>query len=214
MNFIPEALETYCITHSEKIPPILEALERETWQKVLAPRMLTGGLQGRLLSALATLKAPKQVLEIGTYTGYSALCLAEGLTANGTLHTIDKNEELVALQHKYFSKSPFGNQIKTYLGDALEVLPTLNVMFDLVFLDADKKNYPNYLKLIIPKLNPGAILLSDNVLWSGKVINPLEKNDEDTQALLTYNKLLANHPQFKTVLMPIRDGLTLSVFKP
>ena len=153
---------------------------------------------------------PKNILEIGTYTGYSALCLAEGLQKEGELHTIDINEELHDFQRKYFDKSAFGNQIIQHTGNALEIIPKLSQTFDLVFIDADKSNYPKYLDIILPKLQSGSVILSDNVLWSGKVVEPVKKNDEDTKALLEYNKLLNDHPKLETVLLPIRDGLTIS----
>ncbi len=172
--------------------------------------MLSGHLQGRVLSMLSKLIQPKTILEIGTYTGYSALCLAEGLQENGELHTIDINEELLDFQRKYFDQSPFGKQIFQHLGNALEIIPELDKTFDLVFIDADKNNYPNYLEIILPTLKKGAVILSDNVLWSGKVVEKLKEDDEDTKALLRYNKLLNEDPRLETVLLPIRDGLTIS----
>ncbi len=210
MDFLPEKIDAYVVQHSQPEPELLQQLTRETWQKVLAPRMLSGHLQGRVLSMLSKLIAPENILEIGTYTGYSALCLAEGLPVNGTLHTIDINEELHDLQRKYFDASGYGKQIIQHTGNALEIIPTLSQDFNLVFIDADKQNYPNYLELLLPMLQPGAVLLSDNVLWSGKVVAPLKKDDLDTKALLQYNKLLNEHPRLETVLLPIRDGLTVS----
>ena len=156
---------------------------------------------------------PKKVLEIGTYTGYSALCFAEGLEHNGKIFTIDNNEELETFQNKYFEKSGYRNQIIQLVGNALEIIPKIDEMFDLVFIDADKSNYVNYFHLIIGKMNPGGIILSDNVLWSGKVVEKLDPKDKDTKALLAYNTLLNNHPRLETVLLPIRDGLTLSRVK-
>jgi len=210
MHFIPEELEDYAAVHSEKEPELLQKLRRETYQKILQPRMLSGHLQGRLLSMLSKLVNPKNILEIGTYTGYSALCLAEGLQYNGLLETIDHNEELAYLQHKYFEASAYAKTIKTYMGNALEVIPALENTYDLVFIDADKPNYPAYFELIIHKLNPGALLISDNVLWNGKVLDPDKNTDASTQAILKYNKMLANDDRLETVLLPIRDGLTLS----
>ena len=210
MNFLPEKIDNYVVAHSQAEPQLLKELSRETWQKVLAPRMLSGHLQGRVLSILSKLIKPRCILEIGTYTGYSALCLAEGLAADGTLHTIDINEELHDFQRKYFNQSPWGSQITQHIGNALEIIPGLNQKFDLVFIDADKRNYPNYLELLLPKLPEGAVILSDNVLWSGKVVEKVAKDDLDTQALLTYNQLLNEHPRLETVLLPIRDGLTIS----
>ena len=210
MHFIPEALDKYVVNHSENEPELLKALTRETYQKILQPRMLSGHYQGRLLSMLSKLIRPKTILEIGTYTGYSALCLAEGMQIEGELHTIDINEELHDFQRKYFDASAYGNQIHQYTGDALEIIPKLETTFDLVFIDADKPNYPAYFHSIIDKMNPNGIILSDNVLWSGKVIQPLQKNDFSTKALLEYNTLLKEDERLETVVLPIRDGLTIS----
>lgn len=210
MHFIPEELDDYVVAHSEKEPKLLQQLTRETYQKILQPRMLSGHYQGRILSILSKLINPKNILEIGTYTGYSALCLCEGLQKNGSLHTIDINEELEDFQRKYFDASPYGEMIFQYVGEALKIIPDLEAKFDLVFIDADKPNYPNYFESIINKMNPGGIILSDNVLWSGKVIQELNPNDLSTAALLKYNKLLAEDPRVETVLLPIRDGLTIS----
>ena len=210
MHFIPEALDTYVVAHSENEPDLLKALTRETYQKVLQPRMLSGHYQGRVLSMLSKLIAPKTILEIGTYTGYSALCLAEGMEKDGALHTIDINEELHDFQRKYFDASPYGDTIHQYTGDALEIIPEIDTTFDLVFIDADKPNYPAYFHAIIEKMNPKGVILSDNVLWSGKILEPLQKNDFSTEALLEYNTLLKDDPRIETVLLPIRDGLTLS----
>lgn len=210
MHFIPEALDEYVVKHSADEPELLKALTRETYQKILQPRMLSGHYQGRLLSMLSKLIRPKTILEIGTYTGYSALCLAEGMQKEGALHTIDINEELHDFQRKYFDASPFGDQIYQYTGDALEIIPTLETTFDLVFIDADKPNYPAYFHAIIEKMHPNGIILSDNVLWSGKVIEPLQKNDVSTEALLKYNSLLKEDSRIETVVLPIRDGLTIS----
>jgi len=210
MHFISQELEDYIEQHSEKEPELLAALDKETYQKILLPRMLSGHFQGRVLSMLAKLIRPVNILEIGTYTGYSALCLCEGMQENGQLHTIDIKEELVDFQRKYFNKSPWGNQIIQHLGEAVDIIPNLEMKFDLVFIDADKENYINYFELIIPKMNKGGIILSDNVLWSGKVLEPLKKNDLSTKILLEYNQLLKNDPRVETVLLPIRDGLTVS----
>jgi predicted O-methyltransferase YrrM len=213
MHFLPEKLDDYVVAHSQKEPKLLQQLSRETWQKVLAPRMLSGHFQGRVLSMVSKLINPKNVLEIGTYTGYSALCLVEGIQPKGQLHTIDTNEELYDLQRKYFDKSGFGNQIIQHTGNALNIIPTIDKTFDLVFIDADKQNYPNYLEIILPKLKSGSVILSDNVLWTGKVIEKLQKGDKDTEALLKYNKMINEHSQLETVLLPIRDGLTLTRVK-
>ncbi|MBE9488904.1 MAG: O-methyltransferase, partial [Bacteroidetes bacterium] len=179
-------------------------------QKIMLPRMLSGHFQGRVLSMISKLVNPKNILEIGTYTGYSALCLAEGIQTSGELHTIDINEELYDIQRKYFDKSEYGHQIHQHLGNALEVIPKLNKTFDLIFIDADKENYSNYFNCVIDKLNSGGIILSDNVLWSGKVIDTLLPDDISTKALIEYNTLLKNDERIETVLLPIRDGLTIS----
>ncbi|MBT0609108.1 O-methyltransferase [Aequorivita echinoideorum] len=210
MDFLPDKINDYVETHSQAEPHLLQQLNRETWQKQLQPRMISGHFQGRVLSMISKLIQPKNILEIGTYTGYSALCLAEGMAKNGELHTIDINEELFDFQRKYFDKSSFGKQIFQHLGNALEIIPKLEKSFDLVFIDADKSNYPNYLEIILSKLKKGSVILSDNVLWSGKVIEPLKNDDVDTKALLLYNKLLNEHENLETVLLPIRDGLTIS----
>lgn len=211
MHFLPEPLDHYVVTHSENEPELLQQLTRETYQKILQPRMLSGHYQGRILSMISKLINPKNILEIGTYTGYSALCLAEGMQPEGSLHTIDINEELHDFQRKYFNKSPYGKQIFQHTGDALEIIPSLKTTFDLVFIDADKENYSKYFKLIIDKLNPGGVILSDNVLWSGKVIaTTFKKDDSATPALIAYNKLLKDDSRIETVLLPIRDGLTIS----
>jgi predicted O-methyltransferase YrrM len=213
MNFLPDKIDDYVVSHSQQEPKLLKELSRETWQKVLNPRMLSGAFQGRLLSMISKLVNPKNILEIGTYTGYSALCLAEGLQEKGNLITIDKNEELETLQNKYFEKSGYRNQIQQFVGDATKIIPNIDKKFDLVFVDADKSNYINYFHLIIEKMNAGGIILSDNVLWSGKVVEPLNPKDNDTKILLEYNKLLSTDNRIETVLLPIRDGLTVSRVK-
>lgn len=213
MEFISDSLQKYINAHSQVEPKLLQDLERETWQKVMNPRMVSGHYQGRLLAMLSKLIKPKTILEIGTYTGYSALCLAEGLVAGGVLHTIDHNEELTLIQQKYFNKSVYKNQIITHLGNALEIIKTLNLKFDLVFIDADKVNYPNYFNAIVPKINSGGLILSDNVLWSGKVLQQADAKDKDTKALQIYNKMINENPRVESVLLPIRDGLTLTRIK-
>ena len=210
MHFISQELEDYIEQHSGKEPELLAALNKETYQKILLPRMLSGHFQGRVLSMLSKLIRPLNILEIGTYTGYSALCLCEGMQENGMLHTIDIKEELVDFQRKHFDKSPWGKQIIQHLGEATSIIPSLDVKFDLVFIDADKENYINYFEMIVPKMSKGGVILSDNVLWSGKVLEPLNPKDISTKVLLDYNELLINDPRVETVLLPIRDGLTVS----
>ena len=213
MDFLPEKIDNYVVNHTEDEPQLLQELSRETWQKIMVPRMLSGHFQGRVLSMISKLVNPKSILEIGTYTGYSALCLAEGMQENGILHTVDRNEELYDFQRKYFDKSDYGANIKQYVGNALDVISTIDDKFDLVFIDADKNNYPNYFHAIIDKMNPGGVILSDNVLWSGKVVEEIQPKDIDTAALIEYNKLLKNDSRIETVLLPIRDGLTISRVK-
>lgn len=210
MHFISEDLENYVTAHSENEPEILQQLNRETHQKILQPRMLSGHFQGRVLSILAKLIWPKNILELGTYTGYATLCLAEGLHEEGTIDTIDINEELEDIQNKYFELSGKRNQIVQHVGNALDIIPQLNKKFDLVFIDADKENYINYWNLIVPMMNKGGVILSDNVLWSGKVLEEIKKNDKSTPILIAYNKLVKDDPRVETVLLPIRDGLTVS----
>ena len=211
MQFLSEDLDNYVVAHSDNEPELLQQLNRETNQKILQPRMLSGHYQGRVLSMISKLVNPKTILEIGTYTGYSALCLAEGLQTEGELHTIDINEELYDIQKKYFDKSDYKNQIHQHIGNALDIIPELNRTFDLVFIDADKENYCNYFEIIINKLKQGGIILSDNVLWSGKVLETtFKKDDTSTPALIAYNKLLKNDKRVETVMLPIRDGLTIS----
>ena len=210
MHFLSQDLEDYIEQHSENEPELLSKLNKETYQKILLPRMCSGHFQGRVLSMLSKLIRPLNILEIGTFTGYAALCLCEGMQENGELHTIDIKEELVDFQRKYFDLSGFGNRIHQHLGEAVTIIPTLDLKFDLVFIDADKENYIKYYNLILPKMNKGGFILSDNVLWSGKVVEPLQKNDLSTAILLEYNLLLKNDPRVETVLLPIRDGLTVS----
>ena len=209
MHFLSKALENYIKEHSANEPDLLQELTRETHLKVIQPRMITGHFQGRVLSMLSKLIHPKNILEIGTYTGYSAICLLEGLQKNGVLHTIDINEELSSIQRKYFDKSGYGNQIIQHTGDAIAIVPKLDVVFDLIFIDAEKISYDTYFEVAIQKTRPGSIILSDNVLWSGKVVEPLDPKDKATKVLLDYNKKLKEDARIETVLLPIRDGLTL-----
>lgn len=213
MHFLPQIIEEYVANHSQLEPELLQELNRETHLKVLQPRMLSGHFQGRVLSLLSKIIRPRLVVEIGTFTGYATLCLAEGLSPEGIIHTIDVNEELQEMQRRFFDKSPFGKQIVQHLGQALEIIPTLPDGIDLVFIDADKKNYPAYFDAIISKMNSGGIILSDNVLWSGKVFDAEKHNDKTTKILLEYNQKINQDPRVETVLLPIRDGLTLTRVK-
>lgn len=210
MHFLPEKLDHYVVEHSQQEPKLLQELTRETYQKILQPIMLSGPYQGRVLSMVSKIVRPNAILELGTFTGYATLCLAEGLHSNGVIHTIDINEELHDFQRKYFDKSDFGHQIIQHTGNALDIIPELNKTFDLVFIDADKPNYSNYFHLIIDKLNVGGIILSDNVLWHGKVVEAIDEKDKSAKAVLEYNTLLKNDPRIETVVLPIRDGLTIS----
>ena len=208
MNFISDQLQQYIDDHSMEESDLLKALDRETHQKVLQPRMLSGSYQGRLLALLAKMIGPKKILEVGTYTGYATLCMAEGLTTGGLIDTIDHNEELADMQRRYFDQSPYGSQIVQHLGEAKDILKTIDGPYDLVFLDADKENYPHYFDLIIDKIETGGILLSDNVLWSGKVLE--KATDEATSALQEYNHKINTDVRVETVVLPIRDGLTIT----
>ncbi len=210
MHFLSPLLEEYIKNNSENEPDILQKLTRETHLKVIQPRMITGHFQGRVLSMLSKIMYPKNILEIGTYTGYSALCLAEGLSKNGVLHTIEINDELEEMQRRYFNESGYGEQITQHIGNALEVIPNLDVIFDLVFIDAKKTDYPQYFEAVLKKTKPGSVILTDNVLWSGKVVEPLDPKDKATKILLDFNMQLKKDPRVETVLLPIRDGLTVS----
>jgi predicted O-methyltransferase YrrM len=213
MNFLSEELDTYVTLHSQDEPELLVQLNKETHQKILQPRMLSGHFQGRVLSMLSKIIHPTNILEVGTYTGYATLCLAEGLAENGTIDTLDNEEELFDFQRKYFDKTNWAKQITQHLGDALDIIPRLTKKYDLVFIDADKENYINYFHLIVPIMNKGGIILSDNVLWSGKVLEEIKQGDITTQILIEYNQLLKEDPRVETVLLPIRDGLTVSRVK-
>ena len=210
MHFLSEELENYTAQHTEDEPLLLQELNKRTHLNVLQPRMISGHFQGRFLSLLSKMVQPRTILEIGTYTGYATLCLAEGLHPEGVLHTIDIKEELTDLQREFFDRSGYGNQIVQHLGKAADIIPSLNTTFDLVFIDADKQNYAHYFDLVIEKMNRGGIILSDNVLWSGKVVEEVKHNDKHTQALMAYNQKIKDDPRVETVLLPIRDGITLS----
>ena len=209
MNFIDPRLAAYADAHTSPEPEILQQLTRDTQANVLLPRMLSGHVQGRFLSLISHLLRPERILEIGTYTGYSAICLCEGLAPGGQLVTIDKNDELEVRVRGWFERAGLTDQIDYRLGDALDVLPTLTGPFDLVFLDADKRNYLRYYELVLDKLRPGGFLLADNVLWSGKVTAPVATSDKDTPALLQFNERVQNDPRVENVLLPLRDGLML-----
>ena len=213
MHFLSEELENYAAQHTEDEPLLLQELNKRTHLNVLQPRMISGHFQGRFLSLLSKMVQPRTILEIGTYTGYATLCLAEGLHPEGVLHTIDIKEELTDLQREFFDRSGYGNQIVQHLGKAADIIPALNTTFDLVVIDADKQNYAHYFDLVIEKMTRGGIILSDNVLWSGKVVEEVKPNDKHTQALMAYNQKIKDDPRVETVLLPIRDGITLSRVK-
>ena len=209
-DFINKEILDYVELFSQKEPDILKELNRETNLKVLNPRMLSGAYQGRVLSMISKLLKTTMVWEIGTYTGYSAICISEGLDLNGTIHTIDKNEELFNIQRKYFDKTKNGNVFFQYVGNALEIIPTINENFDLIFIDADKENYLNYFNLVIDKLNTNGLIITDNVLWSGKVLKKPVEEDTVTNILIEYNDFINCDKRIETIILPIRDGISIS----
>ncbi len=209
MDFLPEEIENYILKNTEKESSILRELNHETWEKVLIPRMLSGHLQGRVLSMLSHMINPATILEIGTYTGYSAICLAEGLQDGGKVHTIDINEELEEIVNTYIEKSNLKSTVINHIGNAIEIIPTLPERFDLVFIDADKTNYSNYYDLVFDKVKTGGYIIADNVLWSGKIVEPTEHLDADTIALIAYSKKVNKDDRVQNVLFPIRDGLMI-----
>ena len=208
MNFLDAQIEQYAEAHTSPENNLLAKITRDTYLEVLQPRMLSGHLQGRVLSMLSKMIRPNAILEIGTYTGYSALCLAEGLTDDGALITIDKNIELYDRVNAYFSESEFASKIKMIHGNALHILPKLDQKWDLIFIDADKENYQNYYDITFQNLNSGGYIIADNVLWSGKVIDP-DENDADTLALRSFNKALVDDGRVEVLILPLRDGLTV-----
>ena len=208
MNFLDPEIEQYAEAHTTPESSLLAQITRDTYLEVLQPRMLSGHLQGRVLSMLSKMIRPNAILEIGTYTGYSALCLAEGLSAHGTLLTIDKNIELYDRANAYFSESEFASKIRMLKGNALAVVPDLKQKWDLIFIDADKENYQKYYDLTLPNLNKGGFIIADNVLWSGKVIDANE-NDVDTIALRSFNTALIEDNRVEVLMLPVRDGLTV-----
>lgn len=209
MEFLDKELDDYVCKYTSNENELLQKLNRETHVKVLQPRMLSGHLQGRVLSMLSHMIKPKRILEIGTYTGYSAICMAEGLAEGGKIHTIDINEELQKMIVNYVYSAGLSESIKIHIGNALEIVSELDEDWDLVFIDADKENYLNYYKMIAPKLKSGAYIIADNVLWSGKVIEDYDSLDEETKALVDYSKMVHQDPEMENVLFPIRDGLMI-----
>jgi caffeoyl-CoA O-methyltransferase len=210
MEFIDAKLDEYVCQHSENEPSVLKDLNRKTHLSVMQPRMLSGHFQGRVLSMLSHMIQPQRILEIGTYTGYSALCFAEGLAPNGKITTIDVNEELEDLVREYIEKAGMTNQVEYLIGDATQLIPTLNDEFDIVFIDADKKNYCNYYDLVLDKVRKGGYIIADNVLWSGKVLEDYDSLDRETKVIMDYNKKIHEDDRVQEVLLPIRDGLMIA----
>ncbi len=209
MDFLTEKLDEYVCNHTQEENLVLAELNRETWAKILVPRMLSGHLQGRALSMFSKMIKPKYILEIGTYTGYSAICLCEGLQEGGKLHTIDINEELKFMSSKYFKKAGISKKIVQHVGDALKIIPNITDNFNLVFIDADKENYSKYFEIVIDKVQIGGFIIADNVLWSGKVIEEVNDKDQETKAIKEFNKLIQSSERVENILLPIRDGLMI-----
>ena len=205
---LKKEIEQYITSHTTKEDDILFELNRETHIKAINPRMLSGHPQGKLLELISKVIAPENILEIGTYTGYSGICLARGLKEGGMLHTIERNDELASIQDKYFQKSGLKKCIKRHTGDAMEIIPRLNILFDLVFIDADKKHYPDFFNLVINKIKKGGVILADNVLWDGKVVDDTS-NDPDTFAIKEFNKKVANDKRVEATILPLRDGISI-----
>ena len=209
MDFLPDNISEYAEKHTQNESELLQKLNRETYAKVIMPRMLSGHLQGRLLSMISKMIRPSAILEIGTFTGYSAICLAEGLPEHGKIISIDVNEELEFWVLEYWEKAGLANKAILKIGNALEIVPKLNEEFDLVFIDADKDNYSNYFDIVIDKVKSGGFILADNVLWSGKVANKPETFDRDTKAIDDFNKKIFNDSRVENILLPIRDGVMI-----
>ena len=209
INFIDDNILNYSISKSEKESKLLNDLYRETYLKVLNPRMISGHYQGRILSLISKIISPKKILEIGTYTGYSAICLCEGMEKDGILHTIDNNKELVEIQNKYFKKANLKDKIVQHSGDAKNIIPSIDEEFDIVFIDADKESYPKYYDLIINKVKSGGIIIADNILWSGKILEKVEKDDQATKSIIEFNNKIMEDDRVKNIILPIRDGLNI-----
>jgi len=209
INFIDDNILNYSISKSEKESKLLNDLYRETYLKVLNPRMISGHYQGRILSLISKIISPKKILEIGTYTGYSAICLCEGMDKDGILHTIDNNKELVEIQNKYFKKANLKDKIVQHSGDAKNIIPSIDEEFDIVFIDADKESYPEYYDLIINKVRSGGIIIADNILWSGKILEKVEKDDQATKSIIEFNNKIIEDDRVKNLILPIRDGLNI-----
>ncbi len=210
MDFLPELIEQYVGSHTREESDVLKKLNRETHAKVLMPQMLSGHVQGSFLKMISCMVNPSQILEVGTFTGYSSICLAGGLKEGGMVHTIDINEELLPIALRYINEAGMENKIKAYTGNALSIIPTLNYTFDIVFIDADKTNYSKYYELAIDKVRRGGFIIADNVLWSGKVTETLQKSDDETRAIMQYNDMVTRDSRVENVLVPIRDGLMIA----
>ena len=208
MHLVSDEIEKYIEQHSSTEGKILQELNRETYLKVQMPQMLSGHLQGQFLEMISLMLQPKRILEIGTYTGYSGICLAQGLTEDGLLYTIDVNEELQPMVERYFEKAGLSKKVKQLIGDARQIIPTLNETFDLVFIDADKVNYSAYYDLVFDKVRTGGYIIADNVLWSGKIL--AEAKDTNTQAIDSYNKKICADTRVETFILPLRDGLNIA----
>jgi caffeoyl-CoA O-methyltransferase len=209
INFIDDNILNYSISNSEKESKLLNDLYRETYLKVLNPKMISGHYQGRILSLISKIISPKKILEIGTYTGYSAICLCEGMDKDGVLHTIDNNKELVEIQNKYFKKANLKDKIVQHSGDAKNIIPSIDEEFDIVFIDADKESYPEYYDLIINKVRSGGIIIADNILWSGKILEKVKKDDQATKSIIEFNNKIIKDDRVKNIILPIRDGLNI-----
>lgn len=210
MDFLPKDIEDYATKYTNGESGVLAELNRETYAKTLMPRMLSGHIQGQVLRMLSQMIKPKNVLEIGTFTGYSAICMSDGLQEGGKIYTLDINEELETMVRKYLGKAGLEDKVDYRIGNALDIIPTLDVKFDLVFIDADKDNYSNYFDLVIDKVNTGGYIIADNVLWSGKVTMPREEMDVDTAALVDYCEKINADDRVENVLLPVRDGLLIA----
>jgi len=206
MEFFDPKIDEYVVSRTQPEPELLQKLNRETWAKVLVPRMLAGHYQGRMISMISNMLQPKTVLEIGTYTGYSALCWAEGLQGGGTIHTIDINEELEPMIRQYFTEAGMAETIKLHIGNAVDIIPIINEELDIVYIDADKENYSNYYDLVFDKVKTGGHIIADNVLWSGKVLEEYESLDEETRALADYARKVQEDERVQNIMLPIRDG--------
>ena len=209
MDFLDEEIENYALNHTSQENDLLKELNRQTHIQILQPRMLSGHLQGKVLSMFSNMINPKRVLEIGTYTGYSALSIAEGLAVDGEIITIDLNQELEPFTRSYFEKSDYNSKIKYLVGNALEVIPTLNETWDLVFIDADKENYSTYFDLVINQVRKGGFIIVDNVLWSGKVLHEVAPNDMETKGIIAFNSKVHEDYRVENLLLPVRDGLMI-----